>query len=288
MLTINPFSTQFANAKGRADLHIHSDQSDGAFNYREIIDYSVKIGLKAISITDHDDISALGIAQRYSRDWGLEFIPGIEISARQKNLDVHMLGYFIDFQNAFLKEYVEFFQNERLKRAEKIVRQLNKAGIPLAIETIKGVAPKGAIGRPHIAEALVKQGLVNNYQEAFNKYIGNGRPFALPKYKISPEVAISLINHAGGMCVLAHPGNDITDELLHNLIKSGLEGIETIHPRHTQAHVDHYREIVRKNGLIETGGSDCHGKNKSETLIGKMAVPYAFVEAMKKRRNLTR
>jgi predicted metal-dependent phosphoesterase TrpH len=283
MLKINPLLPNSSETRGKVDLHIHSNQSDGALSYQEIIDYSIKIGLKTISITDHDDISALGEAEKYSMDRGLEFISGIEISAQSKNIDVHMLGYFINHQHAYLKDYVAFFQNERLKRVEKIVKLLNKSGIPLDLETVKSFAQKGSIGRPHIAEAMVKQGLVSGYQEAFNKYIGDGRPYAIAKFKISPEQAISLINHADGICVLAHPGDDFSTDIIHHLIKSGLEGIETIHPRHSQQQVDFYREIVKKNGLIETGGSDCHGKNKGDSLIGRMNVPYSFVQEMKNR-----
>ena len=274
-------STQPPQAE--ADLHIHSNQSDGQFSYKEIIDYSTKIGLKAISITDHDNISALGEAEKYAKDNELEFIPGIEISARTRNSDLHMLGYFIDYTNESLVKYITLFQNERSKRAEKIVKRLNNFAIPLNFESVRKYAQKGSIGRPHIAGALFQEGLIKNYQEAFNKYIGDGRPCAVPKYKILPQEAISLINQSGGICVLAHPGDDVRDRMIFDLVKAGLDGIETIHPRHTQKQVDFFRNVVKRYNLVETGGSDCHGKNTDDILIGRMNVPYAFVKRMKER-----
>jgi len=144
-------------------------------------------------------------------------------------------------------------------------------------------AGHGSIGRPHIADAMVEEGRVHTYQEAFNKYIGDGGPCCVPKYKISPADAIALINKAGGICVIAHPGSDVTDEMLMELIKVGLNGIETIHPRHTQQQVDHYREIIQKHQLLETGGSDCHGDRKTHVMIGQFNVPYSIVEKMKAR-----
>lgn len=262
------------------DLHIHSNRSDGSLSCKEIIDYAYKLGLKAISITDHDDISSLEFTEKYCRQKGIEFIAGVEISARAKTFDLHLLGYCFDYRNKRLNEYVDFFQNERFKRAKKTIRLLKNYGIKLSFDLIIKKA-SGSIGRPHIADAMLEEGYVYNYQEAFNKYIGNGCPCCVPKYKISPAEAIALINNAGGICVIAHPGSDVTDEGILDLIKVGLDGIETIHPRHTQEQVDHYREIIQKHGLLETGGSDCHGNRKSHVLIGHFNVPYSVVEKMK-------
>ncbi|UCE05124.1 MAG: PHP domain-containing protein [bacterium] len=265
----------------KVDLHIHSDRSDGSFTCKEIIDYACKLGLKAISITDHDDISSMEFSEKYCQQKGIEFITGVEISARSKPSDLHLLGYFFDYHNKHLNEYIDFFQNERLKRARKIVKLLKNYGIKLTFDLILKKARHGSIGRPHIADAMVEEGCVYTYQEAFNKYIGDRCPCFVPKYKISPAEAIALINNAGGICVIAHPGTDVTDEGLMDLIKVGLEGIETIHPRHTQQQVDHYREIIQKHGLLETGGSDCHGDRKSYVMIGQFNIPYSIVEKMK-------
>lgn len=264
----------------RVDLHLHSNQSDGSFSPNEIIDIAHKLSLKAISITDHDNINSLELAEKYCQQKGIEFISGVEISARARGFDLHLLGYCFDYRNNQLREYLKYFQNERIKRAKKIIELLKNHGIKVSFDLIQKKAG-GSIGRPHIADAMLEEGYVYNYYEAFNKYIGDGCPCCVPKYKISPAEAIALINRAGGICVIAHPGTDVTDEGLVNLIKVGLEGIETIHPRHTQAQVDHYREIIHKHDLLETGGSDCHGDRKSHVLIGHFNVSYAVVEKMK-------
>jgi predicted metal-dependent phosphoesterase TrpH len=266
----------------KVDLHIHSNRSDGSFTSQEIIDYACKKQLKAISITDHDNISGLALSEKYCRQKGIEFITGVEISARTRPYDLHLLGYFFDYRNKKLNDYIEFFQSERLKRARKIVELLKNYGINLPFDLILTKAGHGSIGRPHIADAMVEEGSVYTYQEAFNKYIGDGSPCCVPKYKITPAEAIALINQAGGICVIAHPGSDVTDEGLMDLIKVGLDGIETIHPRHNQQQVDHYREIIQKHQLLETGGSDCHGDRKSHVMIGQFNVPYSIVEKMKK------
>jgi len=278
---VNGKSNQTANPP-KVDLHIHSNRSDGSFTCQEIIDYACQKGLKAISITDHDNISCLEFSEQYCQQQGIEFITGVEISARARPYDFHLLGYFFDYNNKKFNEYIDFFQRERLKRARKIVELLKNYGIRLSFDLILKKAGHGSIGRPHIADAMVEEGRVYTYQEAFNKYIGDGSPCCVPKYKITPAEAIALINQAGGICVIAHPGSDVTDEGLMELIKMGLDGIETIHPRHNQQQVDHYREMIQKHQLLETGGSDCHGNRKSHVTIGQYNVPYSIVEKMKK------
>jgi len=194
-----------------------------------------------------------------------------------------LLGYCFDEKNTDLIEYASFFKNERLKRAEQIVKRLNEIGIKLKFSQVKEFAGSGTIGRPHIAHTMVNLGLAKNYSDVFNFYIGDGCRCFVPKYKISPKEAISLIRNAGGISVLAHPGSETTDEDINILIESGLEGIETIHPRHTQKQVDHFREIISNKGLVETGGSDCHGQYDDDILIGRLNVPYEFVIQMKKK-----
>lgn len=279
---MNGKSLQTANPP-KVDLHIHSDLSDGSFTCQEIIDYAYKMSLKAISITDHDNISGLEFSEKYCQQKGIEFITGVEISARSSPYDLHLLGYFFDYRNKQLNDYIDFFQSERLKRARKVVELLKNHGIHLSFDLILKKAGHGSIGRPHIADVMLEEGCVYTYQEAFNKYIGNGGPCCVPKYKITPAEAIALINNAGGICVIAHPGSDVSDEGLMELIKVGLDGIETIHPRHTQQQVDHYREIIQQHQLLETGGSDCHGNRKSHVMIGQFNVPYSIIEKMKVR-----
>ncbi|OQX88250.1 hypothetical protein B6D60_02500 [candidate division KSB1 bacterium 4484_87] len=268
----------------RIDLHIHSNHSDGSLNVEQIFDYAQKAGLKAISITDHDNISALSEANKLSMQRGIEFVNGVEISARGENQDMHLLGYLFDHEDEALIEYVDFFKNERIKRAKKIIKNFNDLGFDLTYEEVLETAGEDAsIGRPHIAYALLKKGLASSFQEIFLHYLGDGCACWVPKFKISPEDAISLIKKAGGLCILAHPDREIPDEQIRALVKVGLDGIETIHPKHTQVEVDHFRQLAREENLVESGGSDCHASPGNGVHIGKMNVPYQFLEKMKQR-----
>jgi len=269
--------------KGLVDLHTHSYFSDGSFSPEQIIQYASDLGLKAISITDHDSIDAIPIALQISKKCHIEFIPGIEISAKHGAYDLHLLGYFMDHNNEQLRNYVKLFQNERRKRAEKIVKLLNKVGVKIKLEFVLHKAAKGSVGRPHIAEVMVEQGYVFSYQEAFQKYIGDGCSCYVPKYKIKPTSAVQLINEAGGISFIAHPGVDLNEEGILELIKLGIEGIETIHPKHCPHDIDYYRRLVKKHNILECGGSDCHGERKGETLIGQFTVPYQIIINMKNR-----
>jgi len=277
---INP-STDFIT-NPQADLHIHSIYSDGSFSPTQIINRARQFRLKAISITDHDNIDAIDSAKTISRQNDIEFIPGIEISSRHGKHELHLLGYFFDHQNKMLVEYVNFFQQERKKRARKIVEELNKIGVQVELEYVLKKAEPGSIGRPHIAHTLVENGFVASYQEAFNKYLGDNCPCYIPKYKISPAEAINLINHAGGLTFVAHPGLDLNETSILQLIKMGIEGIETIHPRHTMDQIIYYRKIISKYHLLECGGSDCHGNLKQDVMLGKVTISYSLVKEMKK------
>lgn len=267
----------------RIDLHIHSIHSDGLLNVQQIVNHAAKKKLKAISITDHDNISGLAEAESLCFKNGIEFINGIELSVRAKTCDLHMLGYYFDRDDKNLIEYIDFFKNERNKRAREIVRRLNDIGFKISFQSVEKISANGSIGRPHIAHVLIEAGMATSYQEVFQNYIGEGCKCFVPKFKIQPKEAISLIQETGGLCVLAHPGNDIADTELVELINDGIDGIETIHPKHKQEQVDHLRKISQKYKLIETGGADCHGQEVDNIFIGRLNIPYEFVKKMKNR-----
>ena len=266
----------------KADLHTHSFHSDGSFSPREIIERARQLNLKAISITDHDTVDAIPTAIRCCSKCGLEFIPGIEISTKYGRQELHLLGYFIDYKNNVLNDYISYFQEGRKKRAKKIVEKLNRLGIKIKFESVITKAYPGTIGRPHIASVMVDEGFVVNSQEAFEKYLGNGCCCDFPKFEITFVEGIKLINQAGGICFIAHPGVDLNFEDILRLIKLGLEGIETIHPRHTARQVEYFKNIIEKYNLLECGGSDCHGYCKEKPQLGKYTIPYELVYNMKK------
>jgi len=272
------------SAPGRADLHVHTNHSDGAHSPLDIVRRAHGAGLTVISITDHDNVAGLDEAIAWGNQTGVEVIPGVELSIALGDKDVHLLAYFIDRTDTKLLEYLSFFRHERLKRAERIVAKLNKINIPLTMDAVMDQAGIGAVGRPHIASALVEEGLIETYHEAFLKYIGTGAPAYEKKFQLTPEEAIALIQSAGGLSFLAHPGKFTTDAELFHLIRSGVDGIEVVHPSHNEAREQYYRGVVNQYFLLESGGSDFHGgKKNDEDVFGKYTVPMQVVDQMRSR-----
>jgi predicted metal-dependent phosphoesterase TrpH len=268
----------------KADMHMHTTFSDGLFSPYELIKKCKQRGLSVISITDHDSVASFPDAIEYGKEFGVEVIPGVELSALVEDKDVHILGYFVDYTNPRLLEYLEFFRMERVKRAERIVAKLNSINVPLKFEAVMERAGKGAVGRPHIASAMVEEGFIDNYHQAFERFIGNGGPAYEKKFQLTITDAIKLISSSGGLSFLAHPGRYTTEELLHHTIKSGLDGIEVIHPSHQPSHTAYYRGVVNEYFLLESGGSDFHGgKKNDDEVLGNFYIEEDRVNMMKHR-----
>jgi hypothetical protein len=268
----------------KADLHMHTICSDGAFSPYELVKKTKTQGLSIISITDHDSVSAIPDAIEFGKEFGVEVISGVELSANFEDKEVHILGYFVDYKSQRLLDYLTFFRHERIKRAERIVERLNGLNVPLRIESVMEHAGTGSVGRPHIAAALVDEGFTGSYQEAFDRYIGNGGPAYERKFHFSPSEAIQLIASSGGISFLAHPGRYTTDLMLQHLIKAGVDGIEVIHPSHMQEHIVHYRGVTNEYYLLESGGSDFHGgKKRDDASLGAFFVDEDKVDTMKRR-----
>jgi hypothetical protein len=269
---------------GKADLHLHTSFSDGALSPRELIDRARQAGLSTIAITDHDHTGALDEAYGLGTLAGIEVIPGVELSASVGEQDVHILGYFFDHRDPGLQEHLALFRQERLKRAERIVEKLNGLRIPLSLASVLDQAGSGAVGRPHIANALVDEGLTGTYHEAFLKYIGFGKPAYEKKYLVTPREAIALISRAGGLSFLAHPAHAVDEKLLLELIAAGIDGIEVIHPSHSPERIAHYTGIVTEYFLLSSGGSDFHGgKRNDREALGRYFVSTHTVEMMRRR-----
>ena len=270
--------------RGKIDLHLHTVCSDGQETPEELVQTALKAGYTTISVTDHDTVAGIPRALAAARGTGIEVIPGIELSAIDRSDDIHILGYFIDYKNPDFLEQIQFFKDKRYERAEEIVRNLNKVGLDIQINTVLRIAHGAPIGRPHIAEALVAEELVDTYGEAFFRYIGSDGPAYVPKYEVKPAEAIQLIIQYGGIPVIAHPGVLDRDEVIFELKADGLLGIEAIHPFHTPEKQKFYIELARKLDLIVTGGSDWHGQGRSSNfkkLINLRIVPPSSVEQMK-------
>jgi 3',5'-nucleoside bisphosphate phosphatase len=268
----------------RADLHIHTTYSDGARSPKEIVQRAHALGLTVISITDHDNVGALDEAIAEGKRLGIEVVPGVELSVALNEKDIHLLAYFFDYTNQKLLDYLSFFRYERLKRAERIVQKLNDINIPLKLNAVLDQAGVGSVGRPHIASALMEEGLTDTYHEAFLRYIGAGAPAYEKKYQLSPLEATQLITQAGGLSFLAHPGKYTTDVELSTLINAGVDGIEVVHPSHNETRQEFYRGVVDQYFLLECGGSDYHGgKKNDENVFGAYTVSLDVVENMRKR-----
>ncbi len=249
----------------KADLHTHTNYSDGKLSPRQLIDLSVKSGLTVISITDHDNVNAVGEAMDYGNSKGIQVIPGVEISADHNGQEVHILGYFIDHTNKNFLEYLSVLRQNRLMRNEKIVKKLNDLGSNIQFQTIIGKAgTETSIGRPHIAMELSEEGFVGSYYEAFIKYIGDGKPAFIKKPNPSSDEVVKLISDIGGLSFIAHPGKNVRDKFLMELINEGIDGIEIIHPSHSKDDIKYFSTIAAENFLLTSGGSDYHGGMKND------------------------
>lgn len=266
--------------KETADLHMHSRFSDGALTVTEIIDLAITRKLGCISITDHDNFDAYDAGKDYAADRGIEFISGIEISAIHKGRDIHILGYFIDVNNLALNMEMQEQAKNRRRRVREILRRLDKMGMPLTFEKVLSKAGGGVIGRPHIAMAMIEEEYVNNFNDAFSKYLSEDGEVFVEKKGLSIEETIQLIRRAGGVSVLAHPQKTRCDELIPLMVECGLSGIETYCPTQKGSSARNYREIAKKYGLVCSGGSDFHVEHHTPVL-GCMKMPYSVVENLK-------
>ena len=269
--------------EGWADLHVHTNASDGLYTSEQVVALAVDKKLRAVSITDHDAIRGINPALEEAEKYDLEIIPGIELSTTESQNDIHILGYFIDISNKQILHYIHLFQEERIRRAEKIVNKLKSMGLRLNLDLIMQKSGPGSLGRPHIADALMEEGYVLSYDEAFYKYLGNGKPAYVPKYKISPAEGINLIHEAGGLSFIAHPGMDVATDSLVNYMKVGLDGIEILHPKHSQEKANELYQFAIRHSLLVSGGSDCHGNRKGNELLGLFNVPYQFIVDIKEK-----
>jgi predicted metal-dependent phosphoesterase TrpH len=266
-----------------ADLHLHTRYSDGTYTPEELAAQAQRHGLAAIALTDHDTVEGCAPTAIACQQGGLEFIPGTELTAEAQGVELHLLGYGIDIDDPALLRETAHFQAVRQERIRDMVARLNELNIPLQAESVLALAGCRSPGRPHVARALVQAGICATLDEAFERFLKKHRPAWVPKFKISAEHAIALIHNAGGAAVLAHPGLTRRDDLIPQLVAEGLDGLECYHTKHPPATAGHYVDEAQRFGLLITGGSDCHGMNKGQPLIGTLKLPYVHVARLKAR-----
>jgi len=264
-----------------ADLHLHTLFSDGTYTPEELIQEAEKQGLSAISVVDHDTVEGIEPTIEIAKSKNIEVLSGIELSAEYDGLEIHILGYLIDYKRKDLLERLDSLKENRIERIYKILDKLKGMGIILKAETVFDLSKQGTVGRLHIARAMVKDGWVSSIWEAFHKYIGDKCPAYICGFRFSPTEAIKLIKDVDGIPVLAHPYTLNRDELIPQFVEQGLLGLEAYYPQHTQGMVNFYLNLATKFNLLVTGGSDCHGNAKPEVKIGSMKIPYELVEKLK-------
>jgi len=262
----------------KLDLHTHTTVSDGSLNPQEILNEAAKLELEYFSITDHDSVNALDQIGKIPN--GIKFINGLEISAEFPKT-LHILGYGFDLNNEKLRNALRELQDFRKNRNSKMLSKLAENGFPISQEELEIEAKGEIVGRPHFANLMHKKGYVNSYQEAFDLYLDNGKPFYLNKKRLDPKLAIELILQAGGIPVIAHPyQTKLNDSDLENLIKElkgyGLMGIEVYYSQHSDKQINKYLNYAEKFKLLITAGSDFHGTNKPHIPLG-MDIPLKHI-----------
>jgi len=258
----------------RIDLHVHTNASDGLFAPAEVVRKAREAGLSALGIADHDTVNGVEEALQAAGEEWIEVVPAVEINAYHGAFEYHILGYFLDHRDERLGRALAELREARIVRMRRIVEKLGALGMEVDPEEIFAAAGGGSVGRPHIARVMLQRRYVSSMREAFDRFIGEGKPAYAPRSKLAPGEAIALIREASGVAVLAHPGLWGGDELIPQLAAWGIAGIEVYTPDHTGAQRERYRGFARDLGLIQTGGSDYHGwKDNSGNTLGAAATP---------------
>lgn len=280
-MTTQPTAESAAGAF--VDLHLHSTASDGASRPAQVVAQAAAAGLQAIALTDHDTVAGLEEARQASARLGLHVVAGVELSAYQGKDEVHLLGLHLQHTELMDRE-LALFREARRERAIQMVARLNAIGVSITFDDVLSLArtpPDGssapALGRPHVAKALVENGWARDLRDAFDRYLGLGRPAYLDKRRLTIGEAIAMVHRAGGLAFLAHPGATATHTRLADLQAQGLDGVEVLHPSHSAEDRRRLLEAARALGMAVSGGSDSHGASDGSRVIGSMRVPASWL-----------
>lgn len=253
------------------DLHMHSTASDGSVAPAEVVAAAHRAGLSAIALTDHDTVDGVAAAQVAGDALGVRVVAGVELSAVDDGDEIHVLGLHLAHPEHIAAALAEL-KEARRDRAKLTVERLNSFGIPITLESVYAMAGDGAVGRPHIAKAMVAGGWARDFRDAFDRFLGNGRPACIEKRTVTFEEAARLIHEAGGLAVYAHPGGGASRGDLEELASLGLDAVEVRHPSHTVDEVARLSALTDELGLVPSGGSDWHGGAESYRALGSMQV----------------
>jgi len=250
------------------DLHVHSTASDGCLAPIDLVAQAADRNVRVLSITDHDSVDGIEAAASAAHSHELILIPGVEISASHQDQELHILGYCIDPSDISLSKQLRHLRVVRTERAARTVALMRDHGLDMNFHDIEGLFECSSVGRSHLARTLVIKGIAEDVSDAFNRFLGFGRPFYIPKECADPTRLIRLIKRAGGLAVLAHPGISGVDDLVPHFVESGLAGIEVYHPLHSKKQTAHYKALASYHNLVCTGGSDYHGCASESHALG--------------------
>ena len=274
--------TQSAGPTAYVDLHMHSTASDGSRAPADVVGAAKAAGLAAIALTDHDSVAGLVEARSEGDRLGVRIVNGVELSAVEGTSETHVLGLHLG-DLGVLDRALDELRAMRVRRGERIVERLNALGVTISFADVVAQAGTGVLGRPHVARALIAEGWASDSRDAFDRYLGAGRPAYVGKEPLSMTDAIAMIHAAGGLAVLAHPGAGATRDRLGALRALGLDGVEARHPSHSPGEIQRLLTITEELGMVPSGGSDWHGAAEGPRTIGMMQVPEEWLERQDQR-----
>ena len=259
------------------DLHAHTTASDGSRSPTELVRAAREAGLAAIAVTDHDTLAGVDEALREGESVGVRVVPGAELSATDGTREWHILALHVSDRSG-LDQRLAVYRESRLERAERIAARLTELGLPVTYQEVLSEAGAAAVGRPHVARVMIRRGYVRDHREAFDRWLGNGRPAFVHKLLISVADACLAIHDAGALAILAHPGSDGRRSRIEALVAAGLDGLEVRHPSHTSEDERRLSSLVQEFGLVMSGGSDWHGNEDGGRRLDAMQVPMKWLE----------
>jgi predicted metal-dependent phosphoesterase TrpH len=259
------------------DLHSHSTASDGSRAPADVVREAKRVGLAALALTDHDTLDGIAEAVVTGLELGVRIVPGVELSAVEGDTETHILGLHLSDTHEMEAQLVALREMRR-SRAERIVLKLNDLGVRIEFTSVLEQSAGGAIGRPHVARAMIAEGWAVDFRDAFERYLGNGKPAYVGKDRLAVVDAIGLIHRAGGLAILAHPSHSATRERVEAFVREGIDGVEVRHPSHSSEDTARILALVEHFSLVPSGGSDWHGAAEGPRTLGMMRVPADWLE----------
>lgn len=259
------------------DLQVHSTASDGALPPADVARCAAAAGLVAFALTDHDTLAGVEAARAAAAPLGVRVVAGVELSAHFHGRELHVLGLHVR-DMAGLEAALVAFREARVSRAERIVHALGALGVTITMDEVRAQASGTSLGRPHVAKALVARGYVSEPREAFDRWLGNGRPAYVEKRRLELDDALAMLHDAGALAVWAHPGRLGTPDLVRQVAKAGMDGIEVAHPSHSADDRARFAQLAERHGMLRSGGSDWHGQFEGPRQLGNQHVPMAWLD----------